>query len=1063
MAWRKWVVRGLVFGIAAALAVGGVAYQHWTDPAQVRRQLLDQFAAKFPGATVTVESARLRVLGGIAVSELRMTRRDDADQANFLYVPSAVIYHDKEQLLNGKFAIRKMELERARLRVVRDSDGRWNLAGLLAPPDLRERIPTLIIKQGTIVVEDRRAQGAAPLEIKDVSLTVINDPDLTVTFEGAGVSEATGPVRLSGSWQRDGGQVTLTCDAAAVPVGPPLVQRLAGFCPGIAEHARELSGNGDLHLTLDYQPGTPRPWSHDVSFSLTQGRFSHKQLPLALEGVTASLRCVNGHIDRAKADARAGAAAVHVTVDDITLPFGRPDPPPSCPCEDLPSFKRLDVTIDDLPVTEWLIRHLPEQYHDLQKHFAPAGPVSVRYSAWRDGADLLRKRVTLYPRRMSASFEKFPYAVERITGNIVHNSCLGEPDRLNVDLVAYAGDQPVYVKLTEKGTKPDCTCTVDVWGKNIPLDEKLLNALTDPKHQTLARSFDPTGRADFQVHSEWRRDAALPEGGRFENRYLITFHDATVVYEKFPFRLEQVSGVLDIQPDHWEFRDFRGTHGGCTFFTAGRSWRRPGAKERVEVAIAGRGVRLDDDLKKALARKDEMLRTWATFNPEGQIDFDGTIDIGPLIDGKEPQPDITLTVWPRGCRVTPRFFAYTLDDLRGKVRYEKGTVELENITAAHGDTRVTLDRALVQLKPDGGFRADLLYLHANPLVTDRDFLDALATNPALQKAVGALAVDGPMEVHTRLYIDAPPGAERPRIYWDGSATLRDATVHTGVPLEHVTGTVALRGWHDGQHIDGAAGNLDVRQLVVFNQPIRNLRGAILVSEDEPDVLKFPGLLANYFGGQIYGPLRVEFGPRLRYRLDLTAAQVKLEEFGRRNFNVSDLNGLAVAQVYLEGEGGELSGLKGNGRIDVPSGRMYNLPLLLDLLKFLGLRLPDRTAFEEAHVVFDIEGPRAHVRQLELYGNAISLRGSGDANIDGSDLDFVFYLDWARLGQVLPAGVRELPREISNQLFRIDMRGKVGDVHFREVPVPLLLVPLKRVLTGEERDRWGAGDGPPKGR
>ena len=250
-------------------------------------------------------------------------------------------------------------------------------------------------------------------------------------------------------------------------------------------------------------------------------------------------------------------------------------------------------------------------------------------------------------------------------------------------------------------------------------------------------------------------------------------------------------------------------------------------------------------------------------------------------------------------------------------------------------------------------------------------------------------------------------------------------------------------------IDGVQGNLDIRELTVFDQPVRNLHGELLVTEDEPDVLKLPGLMADYFGGQVYGPVRLEFGPKLHYRLNLTATQVKLEEFGRHNFKNRDLNGLAVAQVYLEGDGAELSGLKGNGRIDVPSGRLYNLPLLLDLLKFLGLRLPDRTAFEEAHLVFDITGPHAHVKRLELYGNAISLRGSGDTNIDGSDLAFVFYLDWARLGQVLPAGVREIPREISNQLFRIEMHGKIGDVHFRKEPVPLLLDPLRKVFVGDE--------------
>jgi hypothetical protein len=1058
MAWRKWVVRGLVFAIAAAVGAGAIAYQHWTEPAEVRRQVLAHFAAKFPGANVTVESARLRLLGGIAVSELRLARRDDADMTNFLHVPSAIIYHDKEQLLGGKLAIRKLELERPRLRVFRDADGRWNLADILASPDLRERIPTIIIRQGTIVVEDRRARGAEPLEIKDVNLTVINDPVLTVTFDGSGVSDATGPLRLTGSWQRDSDRTSLTCDAPSVPVGPALVRRLSGACPEAAEQLRELTGQGNLHATFNYQPDAPRPWDHDVTLSLTQGKFSHRLLPVSLEGLTASFRCVNGHIDWAEARAHAGDASLHVTVEDITLPVGCTGP--ACVWEDL--FAKLDVTIEHLPVTESLIHQLPEQYHDLHRDFLPSGPINVSVTLWHDGARALHTRVTLKPQLMSASFYKFPYPVQRITGAIVHNSGGGEPDRLDIDLAGYASGRPVEVHAKLKGEKdePGFTAAIDVSGRNIPLDRKLLAALAPyPKQQALAASFNPTGLGDFHVHSDWQRDKARAGKGRFVNHIVITFHDATANYDVFPIRLERVSGILDIEPDHWEFRKFEGVHGAGKFFTSGRSRRGADGKEFVEVGIAGRGVRLDDDLRSALvgAKRDEWQHVWATFHPEGTIDFDGTVQLPPD-EGKEPVPEVVLTVLPRGCRVTPKFFAYVLDDVRGKVHYEKGKVELDNVTASHKGTRVTIDHGVVDLKPGGGFKADLLDLHGNPLVPDDDFIAALPE--ALRKAVAALAVQGQLTVQTRLYIEAPPGTDPPRIYWDGSATLHDAALRAGVALEHVSGTVALRGWHDGHHIDGAEGNLDVRQLTLFNQPIRNLRGEILITQDEPDVLRFPGLLAEYFGGQVYGPLRIELGSKPRYRLNLTAAQVKLEEFGRHNFNNTELNGLAVARIYLEGEGGELSGLKGNGRIDVPQGRMYKLPLLLDLLKFLGLRLPDRTFFEEAHVVFDIEGMRAHVKQLELYGNAISLRGSGDTNIDGSDMAFSFNVDWARLGQVLPEGVREVPREISNQLFRIDMRGKVGDVHFREVPVPLLMGPLKKIFTGDD-DRWGPQDTPPK--
>jgi hypothetical protein len=1055
MAWRKWVVRGLVFTVASAIAAGGIVYQHWTDPAEVRRQVLAQFASRFPGANITVESARLRLLGGIAVSDLRMTRRDDADMINFLHVPFAIIYHDKEQLLGGKMAIRKLELERARLRILRDSDGHWNLAGLLASPDARERIPTILVKQGTILIEDRRAHGATPLEIKDVSLKIINDPDATVTFEGSGLSDALGPVQLSGTWQRDSGQTTLTCDAPSIPIVPALVQRFAGVCAEVVEHAHDFSGSGNLHLILDYHPDAPHPWEHDVTFTLTSGKFNHKQLPMPLEGITGSLHCVNGHIDKVEARAQAGTASVHLTLDDVTLPFGCNSPDCWCTPE---MFKKLNLTIDNLPITPTLFEYFPEKYRSLKQKFSPSGAMNVNYLLWYDAKGLLCSRMTLLPQRMGANFKEFPYPVRRITGKITHNSVPGEPDRLDVDLVGYASDQPVFVRAKLTGTSPDSTIAVDVRGENIPIDEWLLGGLRDrPKYQALARSFQPTGLVNFQVHSEWKKDAAPGhEGGHFDNHYLITFHDATAAWKVFPYPLEDVEGVLDIRPDHWEFRHFKGRHGNGTFYTAGRSQLEADGKEHVEVAIAGRDVQLDDDLKKAL--HEDLKRVWATFDPAGPIEFDGTIRIVPD-QGEKAVPDISLTVKPLGCRVTPQFFGYTLNDLKGIIRYEKGTVELVNVAASHGLTKVELDHGIVQLSPEGGFRADLVYLHADPLVTDADFLAALQRTPALQKAIGALAVDGGLSVQTRLYIDKAGGTEQPRIYWDGSAVLRDATLHTGVKLEHVTGAVALRGWHNGQHIESAAGNLDVRNLTLFNQPITELKGQILISEDEPEVLKFPGLLARYFGGQIYGPLRLEFGSKLRYRLDLAASQVELEQFGKRNFNNTDLSGRAVAQIYLEGEGGELSGLKGNGRIDVPNGKMYNLPLLLDLLKFLGLRLPDRTAFEEAHVVFDIEGLRAHVKQLELYGNAISLRGSGDANIDGSDLAFVFYLDWARLGQVLPAGVREVPREISNQLFRIDMRGKVGDLHFREEPVPLILSPLRKMFAGDDDWRWN--DAPAK--
>src|SRR6516165_155009 len=171
MAWRKWLVRSLVFSVLGLVILAALLYEAWTNPAAVRRQVLAKLHKIFIGATVSVDSARLRLLGGIGVRDLRMARRDELDRGDFLYVPSAVIYHDKEHLLDGTLGVRKIELDRPRVRVVCERDGRVNLSGLLAPPDLSERVPTLIVRRGVLVLEDRR--DAAPrvlLEIKDLNL-----------------------------------------------------------------------------------------------------------------------------------------------------------------------------------------------------------------------------------------------------------------------------------------------------------------------------------------------------------------------------------------------------------------------------------------------------------------------------------------------------------------------------------------------------------------------------------------------------------------------------------------------------------------------------------------------------------------------------------------------------------------------------------------------------------------------------------------------------------------------------------------------------------------------------
>ncbi|HWY86289.1 MAG TPA: AsmA-like C-terminal region-containing protein, partial [Gemmataceae bacterium] len=285
---------------------------------------------------------------------------------------------------------------------------------------------------------------------------------------------------------------------------------------------------------------------------------------------------------------------------------------------------------------------------------------------------------------------------------------------------------------------------------------------------------------------------------------------------------------------------------------------------------------------------------------------------------------------------------------------------------------------------------------------------------------------------------------------------------TGLAWNKVTGTVGMRGRYNGRSLAGVTGNVLLDEATLLGQPFHNLRANLKIEESAPDVL-LVDLKAPLFGGDISGEARIEFNSSHRYELHLTGSQLDLGQFGQHNLGpTSKLQGAAMAQLHLTGQGSRGDTLDGNGSIDVPTGHLYNLPLLLDILKFLGLRWPDRTAFDELHALFSIHGQRVSVRKLELLGNAVSLTGQGEFNLDGTNVALDFYPGWARLYQLLPPALRPLPPNVSKNLLTIKMRGKVTandkDRKFTMKPVPGIVDPLLHVrdlLTGapsrENRD------------
>jgi len=1073
-----------------ALVLVVCLYQVWTNPAAIRKQVLDKLSRKFRNARIQLDSAYLRLFGGIAVNEVRMATRDDLHQADFLFIPYAVLYHDKEQLLNGALTIRKIEAQRPRLRVVFQRDGHCNLQGLMAPPCPTERMPTLVLQQGTIQIEDDRCGTPGPLlEIRQVDVTVINDPLPIIQIEGSGQIDVLGPVQVRARLERASGAAQITLSLPAIPVGPALIERLAGLQAQAAAHLRNLHGLGQVQAQGVYQPGTAEPCTIDLTCQLHGGEFSHARLPMTLQQIEASFHCIHSlaahtstgtpaaaalRVPVAQITASSGPTRVEASLRDLNLPLsalrskdGTTEPGPA---EEQLTFSQLDWKVEHLPATPQLFTCLPEALRDLQSDYKPSGMFTVSGSFRQPAADQWQKRYAFQAELMEAEYSKFVYPLHHITGTVIRDVGNDHPARLELSLAGLAGNRPVSLRGVVVGESADVradgtpmgppSVDLEIQGKNITIDDKVIKALP-ARSQSLATQFHPEGQVDVDVSVH--RDRGSKD---YHNRYQIAFHDGALKYDLFPYRLEYAAAVLDIQGDRWICRDFYGRHGQGEIRGLAHSlpppqgavvdpeWTVPVLAQSpvprlqptdpaLRIVLQGKDIVLDDRLEEAVAppalpNRAGLRRAWSTLGLTGKMDF--AVEV---IDRVTQPQDIEVTVATRGGSMKPRFFAYPLDQVSATVRYSHDRVQIGDVVAHHGASVLRLTDGQVLLKPGGGFQARLASIKGSNVQVDTEFLAALP--PPLKKGLEGIKLQGPIDLSTALVVDPQEPGAPTVVWWDGGAVLHDNQLSPGVNLKHVGGQISCCGRHEGTQLE-LVGNVLLEQADILGQPFRRLKSRLEVAPDSPDTLRFHDLQGEIFGGSVGGEARVEFGGKVNYEVVLRAVGLQLQQFGQHNFPSSaELQGPALLAVHVTGEAHDPTTLKGNGRLDVPSGKLYHLPMLLDLIKAFGLRMPDRTAFEQARMTFSIDGPQMQVHNLDLLGNAISLRGQGTLNLDGSNLNLDFSADWGRVTQLLPAGLNQIPRAITDQLFKIKVRGKVGAVKFEKELVPGVVEPLRKAL------------------
>jgi len=1177
---RSGLIRGLILAGVAAVGVLAWVASTWVSPERVREQVVAALHDQLDGVDVRVGSARMRILGGIAVRDLTLTRRGDPPDQPFLVVPVALLFHDKEQLNRGRLVIRRIELENPTLHLERSADGKWNVADLVRPGPADRPVPSFQAKGATVTVTDRSPEALPAVKLTDAQLFLQTELVSLLTLDARGTTDLFGPVEVKARFERLSRKTVIDLDLKALPLGdvaPAVAER---FAPLVAPHVQKLTATAAVKAELRYNPEATPAWRHDVEVTVKDGRLEHPDVPWPVEKIGVKVRSIDGRVKVEDATAKVGPAHVRVALE--TREAGGAPPQAAEKDDPFAAFEahvqRADVTVAGVPLTDELFARLGEAGAKAKKMFSPVGTIDLGYRFGREAATGWKREIDVRPRGVTGRYEKFPYPITAVEGSLKKTVVPGGEPSMAVDIRGKAaGDATVTVKGQVYGRGPDPAVTLRVAGTNVPIDDRIIAAFPD-EYPDMLRQFRPAGRATFTSDITQKQGVNL-----VENEIRVEVSDGTIHYARFPYRFDRVKGkvVARVQaaearpgvappPDRGElvFDGFTATHGGGTVWMHGSRRTVAGTADRkLELHLGGNGCPVDDDLKGALAglKLDDI---WKNLSPRGTLAFSADVEVldrarppgAPRPKADEPTfnpaTDLNLTFNFYGPTVTPAFFPYDLSELSGWLQYRGGRVDLAHLAARHGDTRLKLEAGEVRFYPQGVVWANLGKLEAKNLVADEALLKALPaalregveglklrgradleikhlvvlTPPDEPTPVGRSSVPGggagayvvnpspgpspggggvpaqqnlpnfasrepgagpsvgssppfplreggpgglggsgllargqaPSALPAAVSPSSPPPAPDPVVYWDAELRLTGASLDTGVGWDEVYGAVACRGRYEGTHVGLVRGNVYLDRAVIARQPVTAVHGRVQVLPQQPDparpgayqppTAEFQSLTASLFYGTVGGEARVVMTEPVRYDLWLTATDVQLEEVARhyRLGSDADLKGLAQAQVRVFNRYDPRTGRwsqEGTGRLDVPTGRMYNLPVLLDLMKVLKLQTPDRTAFEEAHAAFRLKDDRVYVEQLDLIGKALCVGGSGELDITGDNVRFEFYtLGSQILARLVNTPVGDLSAFLSRNLFIIRMtKENGGEIRYRPEPVPVVTEPARLIV------------------
>jgi hypothetical protein len=469
----------------------------------------------------------------------------------------------------------------------------------------------------------------------------------------------------------------------------------------------------------------------------------------------------------------------------------------------------------------------------------------------------------------------------------------------------------------------------------------------------------------------------------------------------------------------------------------------------ADITVEATNVPLDENFQAALTPgRPQALQAWEELGPRGSIDFTAHVTRQP--NDLDPSVEVALRPCGHTVSIEPKRFAYRLEDLDGVVTYRHGQVEWQKVSAHHDRSTYSIGSGVWQVAADGGWQCNLANVNVDRLSISRDLQAALP--PAAQAVVDKLQPSGTIDLSKGSFSFVKPAQSQAiAATWDVNLECQQAAIQGAVPLQGITGGIHLIGRTDGKTAYGA-GELALDSVLCKEVQLTNVRGPFwadathcLIGEPACQQQSQPlrRMIADVYGGTVSTNVELVHDTSPSYKIDMRIGGANLARFANERLgSAKDMNGTVSGTLAVSGTGTSTQTLRGGGELHVVDANIYELPVLVAMIKLLSNRPPDTTAFNRCDMQFKINGEHVEFEHLNLTGDAMSLYGQGEGDLSRK-LDLTFYTLIGPADLPIPI-LKTMWGHVSQQGFQLKVVGTLDDPKVKKEAFPAVAERLSQL-------------------